>query len=210
MEERRKRGQMEVSLYSQALEHLQQHCMFKHSVYPVKRDIRYSATSICSVDRRNLSCSAATQEKCEAWLKRQYAFPLQDAEPMMGICTFMDGTASSVPGFATTHEVKRKSIILNCIGPLLPLLNSWVTVDVQEVLYDALCTEQACQAGLMARSLTVNIYQHNIELEMLILRAKMRRAKAEIELYMVALQNAREMDFSDNTSEPLGHIFCTC
>ena len=146
---------------------------------------------------------------------------------MMGICTFMDGTASSVPGFATTHEVKRKSVILNvssfmniltcshshslkCIGPLLPLLNSWVTVDVQEALYDALCTEQACQAGLTACSLTVNIYQHNIELEMLILRAKMRRAKAEIELYMVALQNAREMDFSDNTSEPLGHIFCTC
>lgn len=145
----------------------------------------------------------------------------------MGNCSFVGGIACSVPGFATTHEAKRKSDISNvssfiniltcshshslkCIGPLLPLLNSLVTVDVQEAFYDALCTEQACQAGLMARPLTVNLYQRNIELEMLILRAKMRRAKAEIELYTVAIQNARELDFSDNTSEPLAHGFCTC
>ncbi|KAG1847968.1 hypothetical protein C8R48DRAFT_677439 [Suillus tomentosus] len=206
MEERRKRGQMEVSLYSQALEYLQQHCMLKHSAYPVKRDVRSSATSSHPVDRRNLSCSTATQEKCEAWLKRRYTYPLQDAEPLMGNCSFMGGIAcsvpgfSSAPGFATMHEAKRKSDISNCIGPLLPLVNSLVTVDVQQAFYDALCTEQACQAGLVARPLTVNLYQRNIELEMLILRAKMRRAKAEIELYTVAIQNARELDFSDNTS----------
>ncbi|KAG1861511.1 hypothetical protein DFJ58DRAFT_839659 [Suillus subalutaceus] len=159
-----------------------------------------SATSSHPVDCRNLSCSAATQEKCEAWLKRRYAYPLKDAEPLMGNCSFMDGTASPVPGFTSTHEVKCKSVILNCIGPLLPLLNSWVTVDIQEVFYDALCTEQACQAGLMACSLTVNLYQRNIELEMLILQAKMHHAKAEIELYIVAIQNAHELDFSDITS----------
>ncbi|KAG1892477.1 hypothetical protein F4604DRAFT_1672481 [Suillus subluteus] len=204
MEERRKRGQMEVSLYSQALEYLQQHWMPHHSACPVKRDIRSSsATSSHSVDCRTLSCSAATQEKCEAWLKRRHAYPLRDAKPLMENCSFMDGTASSIPEFATTHEAKRTSVILNCIGPSLPLLNTWVTVEIQEVLYDAFCTEQACQAGLLARSLTVNsnrIYQRNIGLEVLILQAKMRRTKAEIELYTAAIQNAREFDFSDNTS----------
>ncbi|KAG1896387.1 uncharacterized protein F5891DRAFT_1193188 [Suillus fuscotomentosus] len=115
----------------------------------------------------------------------------------------MNGTAPPIPELATMHEAKRTSVILSCIGPSLPLLNMWVTVDIQEAFYDAFCTEQAYQAGLMARFVTVGgnyIYQRNIGLEVLILQAKMRRAKAEIELYTVAIQNAREFDFSDNTS----------
>ncbi|KAG1806687.1 uncharacterized protein HD556DRAFT_1436630 [Suillus plorans] len=79
----------------------------------------------------------------------------------------------------------------------------WVTIDIQEAFCDAFDTEQACQAGLMTRFLTVNsnhIDQRNIGLEVLILWAKMRRTQAEIELYTVAIQNAREFDFSDNTS----------
>ncbi|KAG1896725.1 uncharacterized protein F5891DRAFT_983324 [Suillus fuscotomentosus] len=70
--------------------------------------------------------------------------------------------------------------------------------------------EQAYQAGLMAHFVTVGgnyIYQRNIGLEVLILQAKMCHAKAEIELYTVAIQNAHEFDFSDNTSASSSPIF---
>ncbi|KAG0692388.1 hypothetical protein DFH29DRAFT_1008725 [Suillus ampliporus] len=96
----------------------------------------------------------------------------------------------------------RTSVILNCVGPSLSLLSTWVAVDVQEAFYDAFHAEQACQAGLMTQSFTLNgnLYQRNIELELLILQAKMRRAQAEIDLYTVAIENAREFDFCDNIS----------
>ncbi|KAG2345995.1 hypothetical protein BDR05DRAFT_946518 [Suillus weaverae] len=69
----------------------------------------------------------------------------------------------------------KASIILNCVGPSLPLLSTWVAVDVQEAFYSAFHVEQACQA-------------------------KMCCAQAEIELYTVAIANAHEFNFSDNIS----------
>lgn len=131
----------------------------------------------------------------------------------------MDGSMLSKPGLTGAHEDKWASVILNvsnviylifcshyhvkCVGPSLPLLSTWVTVDVQEAFYSAFRAEQACQAGLMIQSSAVNsshTYQHNIGLESLILQAKMRRTQAEIELYTVAIANAREFNFSDDIS----------
>ncbi|KAG2752737.1 hypothetical protein P692DRAFT_201802860 [Suillus brevipes Sb2] len=43
-------------------------------------------------------------------------------------------------------------------------------------------------------------YERNIPLEFLILHAKMCRAQAEMDLYAMAIEHAREFDFSDNTS----------
>ncbi|KAG1868019.1 hypothetical protein C8R48DRAFT_671518 [Suillus tomentosus] len=90
--------------------------------------------------------------------------------------------------------------------PSLPLLNTWVTTDVQETFHHALYAERACQIGLTALTLTIkdnkdnHLYERNIVSEFLILHAKMRRAQAETDLYAMAIEHAREFDFSDNTS----------
>lgn len=133
MEEKKKQCQMEVSLYSQALEHLRQHwtceilqiwlvdqqsdhcCKASHwSSRSVKRDVRPpSKISRRAVVRSPLACSTATQNKCKAWLKRPHAFPLTaDAEPWTSNYPFLDGS-SSISEPAATHEAKRTSVILN-------------------------------------------------------------------------------------------------
>ena len=102
---------------------------------------------------------------------------------------------------------------MKCIAASLPLSSTGATVDVQKAFHDALRAEQTFQAGLMMLSLTVNgdyVYQRNIGLELLILQAKMRRVRAEIELYTVAVENARQSDFSDNTGESPSHVFFNC
>ncbi|KAG1863293.1 hypothetical protein C8R48DRAFT_672826 [Suillus tomentosus] len=215
MEERKKRCQVEVSLYSQALEHLQQHQMsVHHSARTVKRDARPpSRTSRHAVARSPLVCSAVTQDKCEAWLKRRHAFPLPvDAEPLTRDCSILGGSTSSIAGPVTTQEAKRTSVISNCIGSSLPMLGTWVAAGIQETFYDAFHSEQTCQTRLIAHSLTVDgehTYQRNLGLELLILQAKMRRAQAEVDLYTMAIENAREFDFSAITNQlpsPTGFI----
>ncbi|KAG0696656.1 hypothetical protein DFH29DRAFT_879221 [Suillus ampliporus] len=76
-------------------------------------------------------------------------------------------------------------------------------LDVQETFYDAFRAEQVCQAGLMTQLLFSNdhhAYPRNIGLELLVLQAKMHCAKAEVDLYTTAIENACECDFSDSTS----------
>ncbi|KAG2128226.1 hypothetical protein BD769DRAFT_1387667 [Suillus cothurnatus] len=192
MEEKKKRGQMEVSLYSQVIDHLQHHQMF------IKPDVRsLTATSKHAV---------ATREKCEAWLNRRHAYPLPNDEAWMENCSVLHGTTLSLSKFANTYDDNWTSDIFNCISPSLPLLNTWVTINVWETFYDALHAERACQTGLIAQALATKdnpSYGRNIALEFLVLHAKMRRAQVETDLYAMAIEHARELDFSDNTSAML-------
>jgi hypothetical protein len=89
-------------------------------------------------------------------------------------------------------------------------LNTWVSTSVQEAFYDVLHAERACQTGLIAQVLATEgnrPYERNIPLEFLILHAKMHRAQAETDLYAMAIEHAREFDFSDSTSEYDGFCF---
>lgn len=88
---------------------------------------------------------------------------------------------------------------LKSIGPSLPILNTWVAMDVQEAFYSAFHAEQACQAGLLSHSLPGHTWQRNIGLEFIILQAKTRRAQAEINLYSIAIAKDRGSIFSNNT-----------
>ncbi|KAG0692002.1 hypothetical protein DFH29DRAFT_883271 [Suillus ampliporus] len=181
---------MEVSLYSQAIDHLQQHQTF------VKPDVRsLSATSKHAVGRASLTCPQATREKCEAWLNRRHAYPLPNDEACMENCSVLHGSTISLSKFADTHN-NWTSDIFNCTSPSLPLLNTWVTTNVQEAFYDVLHAERACQTGLMAQALATkgnHPYERNIALECI-------RAQAETDLYAMAIEHAHEFDFSDNTS----------
>lgn len=160
-----------------------------------------------------LACSAATREKCEAWLQRRDTH----AGPLMETCSSLGTSNTSAPEFADAHRIKRTSVVskvgifnyfhrllslsLKCIGPSSPLLNTWATVDVQEAFYSAFCAEQACQASLLPQPYLAKgaHSQRNIGLELIILQSKMNRAQAEISLYTVAIGNAREPGFPDMT-----------
>ncbi|KAG1720264.1 hypothetical protein EDB19DRAFT_1836092 [Suillus lakei] len=154
-------------------------------------------------ERKKRGQMEATREKCEAWLNRRHAYPLPNDEAWMENCSVLHGSTLSLPEFANTHDDNWTSDIFNCISPSLPLLNTWVTINAQEGFCDALHAERACQTGLLAQTLATqdnHPYERNIALEFLILHAKMRRAQAETDLYTMAIEHAREFDFSDNIS----------
>ncbi|KAG1767584.1 hypothetical protein EV702DRAFT_1050279 [Suillus placidus] len=165
-----------------------------------------SAASTCAATSSPFSCPTAMRDKCEAWLTKPYTYPLPVVQPLVTEkCPFLDHSTLSPPEFSTTLEDKRASVIFNCVGPSLPLLSAWVPLDVQETFYDAFHVEQACQAGLMPQCLFVNGHhaypiQRNVGLELLVLQAKMRHAKAEVVLYTMAIESACELNFPVSTS----------
>jgi hypothetical protein len=98
------------------------------------------------------------------------------------------------------------------VGPSLPLLSAWVPRHVQDTFHDAFRAEQACQARLTPQFLSAYSHhtypgQRNIGLELLVLQAKMRRAKAEVDLYTIAIEKACEHDFAVSTSGYAYRVF---
>ncbi|KAG2125335.1 hypothetical protein DEU56DRAFT_759365 [Suillus clintonianus] len=201
MEERKKRCNMEVSLYSQAIGMLEQLRM-PHIRAPAKHEIRIpSATSRHAAARlpcvplpcAPLACSIATRDTCEAWSKRNGTNSIMAAGLFGKSCLF-----------PASHRARSASVILMRISPSLPLLSTWVTAEIQEAFYDAFRMELRMQAELMKKSVATrrsNAYLRNLGLDLLILQAKMRRAKAEIQLYTLAIQNTYESDTSDRSSQ---------
>ncbi|KIK32969.1 hypothetical protein CY34DRAFT_110787, partial [Suillus luteus UH-Slu-Lm8-n1] len=90
------------------------------------------------------------------------------------------------------------------IDPSFHLLSTWVPPGVQEALDKACHSELRSQAGLMATYVDMEGYhshQRNPELELLHLHVKMCCAKAEVEVYKLAIENAPASNSSDsNTS----------
>ncbi|KAG1814688.1 uncharacterized protein BJ212DRAFT_1361415 [Suillus subaureus] len=204
IEERKKRCQIEVSLYSQAIERLEQYrTPLTHVNDPAKREIM-TPSAMSKKEVAPLTCSIATQEMCEDWLMRNEAHLIPAAEPFIENYSPLDGsTVSILDQLTTAQEEKSKSAILNHITPSLPLLSTWVTARAQEALYVAFKIELASQAELMARSFANkrdSAYMRPLERDLFTLQAKMRRAEAEIELYTLAIENTHEFNFSDNSS----------
>ncbi|KAG2110222.1 uncharacterized protein F5147DRAFT_651871 [Suillus discolor] len=95
--------------------------------------------------------------------------------------------------------------LLDC--PSLPLLSTWITVEIQEAFYDAFQMELRMQVELMRKSVAArrsNAYLCNLGLDLLILQAKMHRANAENKLYTLAIQNTSESSSSDLTNAVAG------
>ncbi|KAG2098753.1 uncharacterized protein F5147DRAFT_713681 [Suillus discolor] len=202
IEERRKRCQIEVSLYSQAIERLYR-TPLPYFGDSATHKIR-TPSAMSKKEVTPLTCSIATQEMCEAWITRSEAYLIPAAEPFIEPFSPSDGsTTSGQDQLTTTQEEIPKSAILNHITPSLPLLSTWVTTTAKEAFYEAFKLEQASQAELMAKSLANmrdNGYMRTRERDSFTLRAKMRRAKAEIDLYTLAIDNTHEFNFSDNSS----------
>lgn len=215
MEEKRDRCQLEVSLCSQAIDYVQQRWIMPmrgvavpiaHNVSPFSAAPRCIARPAAPYSAAAVAYLTAVKKKCEDWLRRQHAH----LTPAKRLSSFKrhshpnGSTFSAVHQFTFAHHLEcQTSVIVNSIDPSFCLLSTWVPPGVQDALNEARKAELSAQAGLMATYLDIdgyNSHQRNTDLELLYLRAKMHRAKAEVEVYELAIENAPASNSPDSAS----------
>ncbi|KAG1876581.1 hypothetical protein DFJ58DRAFT_835890 [Suillus subalutaceus] len=139
--------------------------------YHFRLNSRSASTGTCSTSIG--AYSAAVQHKCETWLRGQD------------------------PNFILTPSLKS-------IGPSFHLSSTWVPPGVQEALDKACHLELHSQAGLVAMYLDIlegyHSHQCNPELELHHLHVKMCCAKAEVEVYELAIENVPASNYSDSNT----------
>ncbi|KAG1724910.1 hypothetical protein EDB19DRAFT_1833982 [Suillus lakei] len=97
-------------------------------------------------------------------------------------------------------------LLLKSIDPSFCLLSTWVPPGVQDTLNEARKAELSAQAGLMMMYLNIdgyNSHQCNTSSELLYLHARMHRAKAEVGVYELAIENAPASNFLDRDVDAL-------
>ncbi|KAG1806965.1 hypothetical protein EV424DRAFT_1544059 [Suillus variegatus] len=143
--------------------------------------------------------SAAVQHKCETWLREQDP----DFTPVRQLFSDKYGYSNCI-----THLEQRMPVIVHSIDSSFHLSSTWVPPGVQEAFDKACHLELRSQTGLVATYLDMEGYhshQRNPELELYHLHVKMCRAKAEVEVYELAIGNAPASDYSDSdASSSLG------
>ncbi|KAG1859421.1 hypothetical protein C8R48DRAFT_774758 [Suillus tomentosus] len=203
MDERRRQCEMEVSLYSQVIDRLEQHWMSrfgartKHTIRPSVKTV--TPANYIPLPCAPLACSIATRETYKAWLPRNNAhcfIPCPEHLTEKNLCS--DGSTLSVFSQSSLQAGRPTS----CLGSSILLSSAWVTSDVQERFFKAFQAELTIQAELMVTSLATrrnNAHLRNLGLDLLILRAKLHRAQAEMELYRMAMENSHICSFCDNS-----------
>ncbi|KAG1726035.1 hypothetical protein EDD22DRAFT_961516 [Suillus occidentalis] len=214
MEEKRNRCQLEVSLCSQGIDCVQQRRnlpMRGVAIPAVYNTGRFSAASRC-VPRPAAPYSAhavahmtAVKRKCKGWLNRQQGdFTPAKRHSSSKLHLRSNDSASTVHHFNSAHRREcQSSVIVNHIDPSFCLSSTWVPFDVQDSLNKARKAESSTQAGLVATYLDIdgyNSHQRNTDPELLYLRAKMHHAKAEVEVYELAIENAFASNSPDSAS----------
>ncbi|KAG1817194.1 uncharacterized protein BJ212DRAFT_1299353 [Suillus subaureus] len=210
MDERKRQCQLEVSLYSQAIEILEQlqmsvahvRLLAKHKIKTPSAAWRHSAPPLACLPLAcaPLACSISTQETCRACsVQNDVYLSSANSSHWHGLSPL-----TSIPSpQATAQQESPVSALLSHIGPSMPLLSTWVTADVQNAFYKAFQTELDMQSELMSKSLATrhsNAYLCNLGLDLLILHSKMQHTQAEIKLYMVAINNTHLLDSSNLSS----------
>ncbi|KAG0707429.1 hypothetical protein DFH29DRAFT_871457 [Suillus ampliporus] len=201
MEEKKDRCQLEVSLCSQAIEYMEQHLICEtlqlqhlcvllqpqsHMISLLSRQLSGYIPSPLAVVHSAAAVvhSTAVQMKCETWLWRQNNDHIPTNEPPL------------LPNDFTPSP---------SIGPSFRLMSTWVPTEVQEAFDQACKVELSTQVGLMTMYLDIEGYhshQRNAKSELIFLRAKLCRTKAEAEVYALAIENAPVSSYSDGASCP--------
>ncbi|KAG2128746.1 hypothetical protein DEU56DRAFT_915419 [Suillus clintonianus] len=164
---------------------------------PTADYVSISATPRCAVtppivvhSAAAAAYSAAAQQKCESWLRRQHT-DLTPSNEFFSIESDLPPNALAAGQLAHAPE-QRTSVFVNC-NPSFRLCSTWVTLCVHEAFDEARKVELSTEAGLMATYLDIERYyshHRNAKSELLYLRAKMLRAKAEVEVFALAIENA--------------------
>ncbi|KAG1906379.1 uncharacterized protein F5891DRAFT_975772 [Suillus fuscotomentosus] len=178
----------------QAIDHVQQRWIM-HEILPTTQT--NVSTEACSTSIG--AYSAAVQHKCETWLREQDP----DFTPVRQLFSDKYGYSNCI-----THIEQRMPVIVHSIDSSFHLSSTWVPPGVQEAFDKACHLELRSQTGLVATYLDMEGYhshQRNPELELYHLHVKMCRAKAEVEVYELAIGNAPASDYSDSdASSSLG------
>ncbi|KAG0697196.1 hypothetical protein DFH29DRAFT_878841 [Suillus ampliporus] len=164
---KRARCEMEVYLYSKAIDYTKQ-----------------------LVSTLQLKNHVTVQEKCNTWLMGLDTARIQ-AEGLS-----MEDNGSHPVAISQSALARHDNQTFIPIGSSFPLLD---TTEVQEAFDETRKAELTIQAALMPAYLDIQssyIPQRNIQSEQLLLRAKMRRAGAEVEVCIMAPQNARGIEES--------------
>ncbi|KAG2029656.1 hypothetical protein BDR03DRAFT_987617 [Suillus americanus] len=174
-----------------------------HGVNPFSATSRCVAKPATPHSAQVVAYLTAVKQKCEGWLKRQRT----DLTPAKRNSSFKrrlyrNGSTSSTLQFTVTHRLEcQTSVIVNFIDPSFCLSSTWVPPGVQDALNEARKAELSAQAGLMVMYLDLegyNSHQRNTNSELVYLRARMHHAKAEVEVYELAIENALASNFPDN------------
>ncbi|KAG1869703.1 hypothetical protein C8R48DRAFT_771091 [Suillus tomentosus] len=205
MEGKRDRCQLEVSLCSQAIDHLEQRWIMP--MCPIPIPVMHNVTSFSATPRRivepavayspaALAYSATVRNKCETWLRRQNTDPIFESNSPPN-----SSTLSAVEQFTYTPLEQRTPFSVKFNGPPFCLLSTWITTGVQEAFDEARKVELTTQARLMASYLDIDGYHthhRNAQSELIFLRAKLCRAQAEAEACALAIENAPASNYSDS------------
>ncbi|KAG1856446.1 hypothetical protein F4604DRAFT_1931876 [Suillus subluteus] len=181
MEEKRDRCQLEVSLCSQAINHMEQ--CWAMPICPVAVPVTHNATSF----------SATTRHIVE---------PVVTYSAVKLHCLKV-ALLQAGGKFDFSHLEQRTSVTVNSNGPSFSLQSTWVTTCIQDAFDEAHKVELSTQVGLMASYLDVggcHTHHRNAQSELTFLQSKMCRAKAEAEFYTLALENSPISTYSDSDS----------
>ncbi|KAG2088017.1 uncharacterized protein F5147DRAFT_658824 [Suillus discolor] len=174
-----------------------------HNFSPLSAILRCIARPAPPYSTAAVAYLTAVKKKCEGWLRTQHV-DLTPAKrlPLFKCQLYPNALTSSViHQFTVMHLECRTLVIVNPIDPSFCLLSTWVPPGIQDALNEARKAELCAQAGLMAMYLDIdgyNSHQCNTSSELLYLQARMNQAKAEVEVYELAIENAPASNFSDN------------
>ncbi|KAG2752594.1 hypothetical protein P692DRAFT_20830060 [Suillus brevipes Sb2] len=204
LEERKKRCQMEVTLYSQAIEFFEQHWLSglsaqaRHTFDLIKPPVKqtHGPAGCVPLPCAPLACLIDTRERDAQ---------MRDDVPLIKITvpSLLNSLMPSISSHSASQAEKPTSNNMDCTNPPLRLTSTWVTTDVRKAFDEAFEKEVAIQAEPMAISLATrrsNGLLRNLGLELLILYAKRCRAYAETALYSVAIENCCGFDIGPSTS----------
>ncbi|KAG1894624.1 uncharacterized protein F5891DRAFT_984896 [Suillus fuscotomentosus] len=178
MEERRDQCQLEVSLCSQAIDYVQQ---------------RWIRREILSIQYTNKCLNGLTP----SFLALQHPIEVPTVDHVSTSATPM----SPNEPFSIESVPLSNAPAVDHLAHAPEQRTTWVTPCVQEAFNEAHKAELGTQAGLMATYLEIERYHshhRNANLELLYLQAKMLRAKAEVDVFEQAIENACASNYTDS------------
>ncbi|KAG1795686.1 uncharacterized protein HD556DRAFT_1442012 [Suillus plorans] len=212
MEEKRDRCQLEVSLCSQAIDHVEQRWAMRKRLTCRCVLLRWQSTTLPISQRLHDSViepvatySVAARTKCETWLRRQTTDPIPPKSiTLIETSLPLFSSPSAIGQFALAHLEQRMQVTVNSDDPSFSLRSTWVTRCLQEAFQKARQVELSTQTGLMSSYLDVggyHMHHRSTQSELIFLRATMRRAQAEAAVYTLALENSPASTYSDSDSD---------
>ncbi|KAG1787810.1 uncharacterized protein HD556DRAFT_1312405 [Suillus plorans] len=137
MEEKRDRCQLEVSLCSQAIDHVEQRwAMPMRPIAVAVNNASYFSATSRHVIEPVATYSVAARTKCETWLRRQTTDPIPPKSiTLIETSLPLFSSPSAIGQFALAHLEQRMQVTVNSDDPSFSLRSTWVTSTQSELIF---------------------------------------------------------------------------